>query len=81
MHRTESALTKGSYKSFTTNDNTVLGVIRKDGRRVVVLLINFSDDKSQVVNLSQENLPFLLKIKVASLGVKTWYNFFWYDLF
>ncbi|KAG5343522.1 MAL1 Maltase, partial [Acromyrmex charruanus] len=69
MHRTEPALTEGSYKSITTNNNTVLGIIRNNGSRVVLLLINFSDDK-QVVDLSQEKLPSKLKVKVSSMGSK-----------
>ncbi|XP_071628960.1 maltase 1-like isoform X2 [Temnothorax longispinosus] len=68
LHRTEPALTEGSYKSITTNNDIVLGVIRNNGYRIVVLLINFSDDESQVVDLSQEGLPSNLKVQVASLG-------------
>ncbi|XP_012529302.1 maltase 1 [Monomorium pharaonis] len=68
MHRTEPALTEGSYKSITANNDNVLGVIRSNVWRVVVLLINFSNDRPQVVDLSQEGLPSNLKVKVASLG-------------
>lgn len=70
MHRKEKALTEGNYKSITTNDNKVLGVIRNNGCRVVVLLINFNDDESnmQVVDLSKEDLPSKLTVKVASVG-------------
>lgn len=76
MHRTEPALTEGNYKSITTNNNTVLGIIRNNVWRVVVLLINFSNNKPQVVDLSQEGLPSNLMIKVASLSskVKTGYD-------
>lgn len=70
MHRTEPALTEGSYKSITTNNDTVLGIIRNNGSRVVLLLINFSDDEQQVVNLSREELPSILKVKVSSMGSK-----------
>jgi len=70
MHRTEPALTKGSYKSFTANNDIVLGVIRQHGSRVVLLLINFNDDKPQSVDLSKENLPSKLIVKVASLNSK-----------
>jgi len=70
MHRTEPALTEGSYKSFTANNNTVLGIIRNNGSRVVVLLINFSDNERQLVDLSPENLPSYLIVKVASLDSK-----------
>lgn len=70
MHRTEPALTEGSYKSITTNNDTVLGVIRNNGCRVVVLLINFNDDEQQIIDLSQEGLPVKLMVKVASIGSK-----------
>ncbi|XP_024867549.1 maltase 1-like [Temnothorax curvispinosus] len=70
LHRTEPALTEGSYKSITTNNDTVLVVIRNNGCRVVVLLINFCGDKSQFVDLSQEGLPSKLLVKVANLGSK-----------
>lgn len=71
MHREEPALIEGSYKSITTNNNTVLGIIRNhNGCRVVVLLINFSDDQPQVVDLSNEGLPSWLMVKVASLDSK-----------
>ncbi|XP_011051033.1 PREDICTED: maltase 1-like [Acromyrmex echinatior] len=73
MHRTEPALTEGSYKSITTNNDTVLGIIRTNGIRVVLLLINFSDDK-QVVDLSREKLPSILKVKVSSMGFKVTQN-------
>ncbi|EZA54318.1 putative maltase D [Ooceraea biroi] len=67
MHRTEPALTEGSYRSFTTNDNTVFGVIRNSGSRFVLLLINFNDDQSQVVDLSAEGLSARMTVKVSSL--------------
>ncbi|XP_011157503.2 maltase 1 [Solenopsis invicta] len=67
MHRNEPALTEGSYKSITTNNDSVLGIIRSNNWRVVLLLINFTD-KSQIVNLSQEGLPTNLVVKVSSLG-------------
>ncbi|KAL6264517.1 hypothetical protein P5V15_004625 [Pogonomyrmex californicus] len=70
MHRTEPALTQGSYKSITTNNDTVLNIIRNNGCRVVVLSINFDDNEKQVVNLSQEQLPSKLIVKVASLNSK-----------
>lgn len=68
MHRSEPALTEGSYKSITTNNNNVLGIIRNNGCRVVVLLINFNDDEQQVVNLAQEGFPSKLMVKVSSMG-------------
>lgn len=68
MHRTEPALTEGSYRSFTTNDNTVLGVIRNSGHCFVLLLINFNDDQPQTVDLSAEGLPARMTVKVPSLG-------------
>lgn len=67
MHQTEPALTEGSYRSFTTNGNKVLGVIRSSGARFVLLLINFEDDQPQVVDLSNEGFPAKLLVKVASL--------------
>lgn len=70
MHRTEPALTEGNYKSITINNDTVLGVIRNNGCRVVVLLINFNDDEQQIVDLSQERLPVKLMVKVANIGSK-----------
>jgi len=71
MHQNEPALSKGSYTSFTTNNDTVLGVIRKYGSRSVVLLINFKDDISQNVDLSDQDLPETLKLKVSSLGSRS----------
>ncbi|CAL1684144.1 unnamed protein product [Lasius platythorax] len=67
MHRKEPALTEGSYRSFTANNGTVLGVIRNSGSRTVLLLINFKDDIPQQVNLSAEGLPPKMKVKVANL--------------
>ncbi|XP_018360680.1 PREDICTED: maltase 1-like [Trachymyrmex cornetzi] len=74
MHRTEPALTEGSYKSIMTNNDTVLGIIRNNGSRVVLLLINFSNDKQQVVDLSQEELPSKLKVKVSSMDSEVTYG-------
>ncbi|XP_025263077.1 maltase 1-like [Camponotus floridanus] len=71
LHRKEPALTQGSYTSFTTNNNTVLGVIRSSDARTVLLLINFEDDISQTVDLSDYNLPAIMKLKVASLGSRS----------
>lgn len=78
MHREEPALTEGSYRSFLANNDTVLGVVRNSGSRTVLLLINFLDHKSQQVDLSDEELPALIKVKVASLGahVKRRYDSF-----
>jgi len=82
MHRKEAALTKGSYGSFTTNNGTVLDVIKKHGIRSEVLLINFEDDISQNVDLSDQDLPVTIKLKIASLGssssLKQRYGFFKY---
>ncbi|KMQ90254.1 maltase 1 [Lasius niger] len=61
MHRKEPALTEGSYRSFTANNGTVLGVIRNSGSRTVLLLINFKDDIPQQVDLSAEGLPPKMK--------------------
>jgi len=77
MHQTEPALTERRYwklvlfvyKSITTNNDTVLGIIRNNGSRVVLLLINFSDDE-QVIDLSREKLPPILKVEVSSMGSK-----------
>jgi len=81
MHRRELALTKGSYTSFTTN-NTILAVIKKYGTRSGVLLINFEDDISQKFDLSDQDLPERLKLKISSLGscssLKQRYGFFKY---
>ncbi|XP_072743958.1 maltase 1-like [Anoplolepis gracilipes] len=68
MHRKDPALTEGSYRSFTTNNGTVLGVIRNSGCRTVLLLINFKDDISQRIDLSGKGLPKKMMIKVSSLG-------------
>jgi len=68
LHGKEPALTEGSYRSFTTNNGTVLGVIRNSDNRFVLLLINFKDDISQNVNLSDQDLPETMKLKVACSG-------------
>ncbi|XP_025263076.1 maltase 1-like [Camponotus floridanus] len=68
LHRKEPALTEGSYTSFTMNDGAVLGVVRNSGDRYVLLLINYKDDISQDVDLSDHDLPETLKLKVACSG-------------
>lgn len=75
LHKYDPALTHGSYKTFTTNNDTVFGVIRHAGRHYVLLLINFSDDQDQIVNLSHKHLPEFLRVKVASVdsGVREKY--------
>jgi len=82
LHRKEPALTQGSYTSFTMNNDTVLGVIRSSDSRIVLFLINFEDATSQTVDLSDYDLPVIMKLKVASLGsrssLKEWYDFFEY---
>ncbi|KAL0120270.1 hypothetical protein PUN28_008137 [Cardiocondyla obscurior] len=72
MHHKEPALTEGSYKSFVANDNSVLGVIRSNGCRTVLYLLNFTK-KSQTLNLSGEGLPSLLVVKASDVdsNVKT----------
>lgn len=82
MHRKEPALTEGSYRSFTANNGTVLGVIRNSGSRTVLLLINFKDDIPQQVDLSAEGLPPKMRVKVANLDsrLKRGYDFFEYFL-
>jgi len=70
MHRNEPALTKGSYRSLTRNNDKVLCVVRNFKKRYVVLLMNF-DNKNQVVSLSRPGdyiLPLYLSVKVSSLG-------------
>lgn len=76
LHRTEPALTQGNYQSFTTNNNTVLGIVRNNGYRIALLLINFSDNQPQTVDVSNLGLPSWIMPKVASLNaeVNTRYN-------
>jgi len=64
MHRMEPALTKRSYKSFATNDSVIFGMMRNSGSRFVLLLINFNDDQSQIIDLSTEGLPARMTVKV-----------------
>ncbi|XP_025263073.1 maltase 2-like [Camponotus floridanus] len=68
LHRKEPALTQGSYASFTTNNGTVLGVIRSSDDRTVLLLINFDDYIPQFVDLSDQDLPKQLKLQVSCFG-------------
>ncbi|EFN66614.1 Maltase 1 [Camponotus floridanus] len=68
LHRKEPALTEGSYTLFIMNDGAVLGVVRNSGDRYVLLLINYKDDISQDVDLSDHDLAETLKLKVASSG-------------
>jgi len=69
LHRQEPALTNGSYRSLTTNNGTVLGMIREYKKtRYVVVLINFNDHNPQEVDLSDQGLPKHLKLKVSCLG-------------
>ncbi|KAL0120271.1 hypothetical protein PUN28_008138 [Cardiocondyla obscurior] len=70
MHHTDPALTEGSFKSLITNDDTVLGIIRSNGCRIVLLLINFDEDRPKIVNLSQEGLPSKMIVKISSMGSK-----------
>ncbi|XP_072745192.1 maltase 1-like [Anoplolepis gracilipes] len=76
LHRKEPALTEGSYRSITTNNDTVLGVIRNSDCRTVLLLINFKDDVSQHVDLSHEGLPHKMRVLVSNLhsGVRERYH-------
>lgn len=68
LRHNKSALQRGNLKTLVQNNGQVLTVIRQSASESVVLLINFDDKVTQLVDLSGQGLPNELVVELATIG-------------
>jgi hypothetical protein len=76
MRQEKQALYMGSSEILLQNNNMVLLVFRKYADDKIILLINFDNENTQIVDLTYSiNYPTTMVIKVASMNssLKTGY--------
>ncbi|XP_066590163.1 uncharacterized protein [Prorops nasuta] len=65
--RKTDVLTKGVLETALLNDDKILAILRKTSNETISLLVNFSDDEEQSVNLASR-VSGVTKVYVTSLG-------------
>ena len=69
LRKTSNTLKTGNLKIESMNNNEVLMVVRQSGTESIILLINFKDDKTQKISISDytfgSNRAFVI---VSSIG-------------
>lgn len=49
LHRSNTAITKGSYKTIANNNDQVFSFLRQDGDKAVLITVNLSDKVQEVI--------------------------------